>query len=206
MDLNPFTNRLYVSNTNSSFISIIDYINLGRIVNTKSNTIDLDTINCYNGQTTGIAVDTFANKVYVGCNYLDPATNRLLSKIIVIDGITNQFITEIPTLLNPEEIRVNPYNHKIVVTHAYSNQITIIDGGKRNKINNTISLGDYSRINYVDTDLKNNIAYISRTWSDSVVPLNISSGKLLGGINFNITSSNTTKIECSTNKNKSFNQ
>lgn len=204
IDVNPFTNKLYVSNTNSSYISIIDYINLGRIVNTKSNTIDLDTINCHNGQTSGIAVDTFANKVYVACTYLDPAANnRLSSKIIVIDGITNQFIAEIPISLNPEEIRVNPYNHKIIVTHANSNQVTIIDGGKSNKINDTISLTDYSRINFLDIDPKNNIAYISRTWSDNVVPLNISSGKLLGGINFNITSSNTTKIECSTNQNKS---
>ncbi|MGE5633733.1 MAG: hypothetical protein ACM3VV_00735 [Deltaproteobacteria bacterium] len=33
-----------------------------------------------------------------------------------------------------------------------------------------------------------NIVYIVRTWSDNVVPLNISSGKLLGGIIFNIAS------------------
>ena len=112
----------------------------------------------------GVSVDVDINRIYVSC--IDQ------SSILVIDGLTNKIIKSIPVPPYPGEIGVNPYTHAVIVAHSLSNLITIINGTK-DEVTSIIPTMDYSILNYVSIDPKQNIAYIVRTYSNNILPLNL---------------------------------
>ena len=100
--VNPNTNMIYVSNTQSGTISVID-----GTTNTVVSTINLLTTPY------GIAVNPTSNMIYVSENTAGQPNPK--SAIQVIDGSTNQIIATITPQLYPYDLRVNPTTNKIYV-------------------------------------------------------------------------------------------
>ena len=107
--VNPVTNRVYVSTTNDSSVTVLDG---------ATNTI----IAKVSGITypRGVAVNTVGNKVYVVSQYWNTVT--------VIDGATNQITKTIPVGTYPWAIVYNPTLNRLYVGNRTSNNISVIDG------------------------------------------------------------------------------
>lgn len=184
--VNPFIDKLYVTSkyngSDTGFLSIIDYLYLQNELKSNVTTAPLG---CTPG---GISVNVNTNKVYVTC--------LLQNSIIVIDGITNQILGRIFTNQFPQAIEINPDTHQIIIAHIRSNLVTVLDEENGTIFETTIPMDDYSNLNYISIDPRHNIAYVVRSYSNSIVPFNMSNGNLLSGVSFDITNSNSSDIEC----------
>ncbi len=196
IDINPFTNVLYVTANETALYTIKYTSYLSHNFDAKVSMINLSSYCSI--PVVGVAVNHDTNKVYAGCTYVDPNNGTMFGKIVVMDGITNNVDREIKTLAFPEAIDIDPKTHNIIVTHFRSNNISIIDGQKYNST--VIPLSESSIVNYISIDPSNSVAYVIRSYSNSIAPINMSSGSmnLLAGVNFYISSENASKIFCGT--------
>lgn len=104
-----FANRIYVANSSSNNVSVLD----GK-TNTLITTITTGT------DPKGVGVNPSTNRVYV--------TNRGSNNVSVIDGISNTVIATVMVGASPEGVRVDPNTNRIYVTNKGSNNISVING------------------------------------------------------------------------------
>ncbi|MCB8818126.1 YncE family protein [Desulfosporosinus shakirovi] len=102
-------NRVYVLNSSSNNVSVIDGISNTCIGNVIMGSGPL-----------GIGVNPATNKIYVA--------NFGSNNISVIDGNSNAVITTISVGSNPVGLGVNPITNKIYVTNWGSHSVSVIDG------------------------------------------------------------------------------
>ena len=197
LDINPYTDTLYVASNNTA-IDVIKYTSLlSWKFDPKRHSIDLS--NYCNEAPSTLTVDHNMNKVYVGCNYINiPFNLTFAGQLLVIDGITNKIerITKIPPF--PNEMDVDPLSHNLIFTNHRSNNITIIDTEKYNST--IIPLTESELVSYISIDPITSIAYVIRSYSNSIAAINMSSGsfELLAGVNFYVPNNQTNRIFCGT--------
>jgi YVTN family beta-propeller protein len=146
--VNPVTNKIYVANTGSSTVTVIDgatgnptFLGVGEgpvavAINTATNKIyvadsggvEVDVINGATNAITpvvvgyspkSIAVNPVTNKIYV--------PNAEGNNLTVIDGATNA-VSTIATGTTPRAVAVNQVTNQIYVANYSSNNVTVIDG------------------------------------------------------------------------------
>src|ERR671923_158532 len=128
--VNPNTNTIYVAESDSNRVSVIEG---------KANSV-LGKVSV-NGSPTSIAVNPNTNTIYV--------TDTLSSKISVIDGTTingtttNSVMGSIDVGSRPTSIAVNPNTNTIYVASYNSSTINVIDG-RTNSVMGSIDVGGSS--------------------------------------------------------------
>jgi len=114
--VNSFTGNIYVANVSSGTISILQRRSLIA-------TLPVDTLPYV------VAVNSHTNRIYAaGCNFRTGGP----SMVVVIDGHTNQVITNIELNqfcgLGTQGIDVNPFTNRVYVSDYDDNQEVVIDG------------------------------------------------------------------------------
>jgi YVTN family beta-propeller protein len=193
MALNPLNGKIYVANTHSDSVSVID-----PSTNTVIDTIELTD----NSRPFGININAMTGIVYTA--------NIIGEDITLIDGLTNQLIKSIPVggssfdiaiktansghdiayvsrpssdsvsivdVTNNEVIKVvsvghqptgiayNPNNDDIYVTNQGSGNVHVIDA-TTNTVDKVIEVGLHPRGLFVD--VSKNLIYVANTDSDSI--------------------------------------
>jgi YVTN family beta-propeller protein len=105
--VNPVTNKIYVANTGSNTVTVIDG------ATQFTTTVDVGS----NPQF--VALNPATNRVYV--------TNQGSNNVTVIDGETNA-TGAVGVGISPTVMAVNPVTNKVYVTNDHSNDVTVIDG------------------------------------------------------------------------------
>jgi YVTN family beta-propeller protein len=118
---NNITGKIYVTNTFSNNVSVID-----ALTQKVEDTIAVQTTPA------GIDVNPKTNKIYVA--------NVYSNTVSVIDGKTNTVEKNITVGLYPYIVDVNPNTNKIYVTNTLSNTVSVIDG-KTNTVEKNITVG-----------------------------------------------------------------
>ncbi len=113
LDVNPATNRVYVSNVLSSSVSVIDGSN-----NTVIATGFLG--KTFEETPVGVGVDPTTNTIYVA--NASPAT------VSVINGTTNTVIATVQVRGVPFGVGVNPRTNLIYVTEVNADSVAVISG------------------------------------------------------------------------------
>jgi|SRR5579859_1244486 len=105
--VNPLTNKIYVANSGSSNVTVID--------GTTNATATVPV-----GATpSAVAVNPVTNRIYVA--------NRNSSNVTVVDGATNTTVT-VTVGSVPDAIAVNPVTDQIYVANSHAANVTVIDG------------------------------------------------------------------------------
>jgi len=143
MAVNPVTNKIYVVNSESNTVTVIDgATNSTATVSTGS-------------QPHAVAVNPVTNKIYVA--NLDSAD------VTVIDGVTNA-TTTIITGVHPEAVAVNPVTNQIYVANTGSNNVTVINGATNSTSTVTVRTRPYA----VAVNPVSNKIYVANFGSNSV--------------------------------------
>jgi YVTN family beta-propeller protein len=124
--VNPITNTVYVANSDSKTISVID-----GITNKLVSSIPVE------NTPVKMAVNPNTNKIYVV--YCDPqggSAHADCSSISVIDGKTNKIVSRIAEDVKANDIAVNPDTNKIYVAEDFSNTVYSIDGNTNRVVSN----------------------------------------------------------------------
>jgi YVTN family beta-propeller protein len=150
--VNPNTNTIYVAESDSNAVSIIEG---------KTNSI-VEKVPV-NGSPTSIAVNPTSNTIYV--------TNTLSSRIFVINGTTingtttNSVMGSIAVGSRPTSIAVNPTSNTIYVTNTLSNTVSVING-TTNSVVGSIAVG--SRPTSIAVNPTTNTIYVTNYDSSTV--------------------------------------
>ncbi len=120
--VNPETNKIYVGNTGSGNVTVID----GATNSTSTVTVGTRPL--------AVAVNPVTNKIYV--------TNYGSANVTVIDGATNSTAT-VAVGSGPQAVAVNPVTNKIYVANFNSNTVTVIDGATNSTA--TVAVGSVPR-------------------------------------------------------------
>ena len=106
--VNPATNKIYVPNSGSGDVTVIDGLNGNATTQVSA------------GQGPfAVAVNTTSNKAYV--------TNSTANSVTVIDGITDT-TSNVTVGTTPEGLAINEVTNTIVVANEGSNNVTVING------------------------------------------------------------------------------
>ena len=149
--VNPSTNRIYIANSCSNNVSVIDGIS-----NTVIATIDVGDSQM-DENSKGLCVNPDTNMIYVA--------NSANGNINVIDGSTDEIVDTI-SVPNSNKIAVNPITNLVYVTSFRNNTISVIDGSV-NEVIGTVNVGRASgriKINTVT-----NRIYVSNSRNISVI-------------------------------------
>ena len=148
--INPTTNKIYVANTGSDSVSVID----GKTKNVTS------VIEVKGKQPIGIAVNPTTNKIYVANTGSDSVS------VIKDDGSNLHNITNLKVGIKPNAIAVNPTTNKIYVANTGSDSVSVIkDDGSNIAIRNVLVGKNLS--NLVINPTTNKI-YVANTNANSV--------------------------------------
>jgi YVTN family beta-propeller protein len=118
LDVNPFTNTIYVSSNGSNNVSVID-----------GATNAISTVAAGTGPL-GLAVNSVTNKIYVA--------NSSSNNVTVVDGASLTTAT-VAAGTKPVLVAVNPVTNQIYVLNATSNNVTVIDGASNTT--STVAVG-----------------------------------------------------------------
>jgi YVTN family beta-propeller protein len=164
VDVNPLTNRIYVANSGSNTVSIIDYF-----VNSSSNFIKTNqSINIPVGENpTHVAVNPLTNMIYVSSK----------DGLSVINGSSNRVTKTISLPDKPGSLAIDKQNNRIWVSSVITPRLYIIEGKTYGKSNVSLSTIP-SRISI---DQKHNIAYVGSSNSDKFYIINTTSTNFLVG-------------------------
>jgi YVTN family beta-propeller protein len=139
ISVNPLDSIVYVANSGSNTVSVIDG---------KTNTV-----------TANIPVGTYPNDLYV-----NPSTNTVYvanrddNTVSVIDGKTNTVTANIPVGERPWAVSVNPSTNMAYVANFYGDTVSVIDG-KTNTVTANITVGKSP--SDLSVNPSTNIAYVS---------------------------------------------
>lgn len=184
LDINTLTKKIYVANTVSGTISVIDYFVDGGGT-FRNNTITEIPVG---GIPSDVAVDPTTNTIYVTVT-----RNAYPNYISVIDGSSNNVIQNLTVGFNPESIDINPYNKLMIVTHRVTNNLTFIDA-QNNSIIESVNLN--TRPRHIAMNPESNIAYISNDLANKVYLINQTTKKFIVGISFKVNSTDAGYIKC----------
>jgi YVTN family beta-propeller protein len=168
--VNPNTNKVYVANSLSSTVSVIN----GNVNTTQPNKSELDTTGIpIGGSPSAIAVNPNTNKVYVA--------NSASDTVSVIDGSKDKVAGNI--LLNgvPFALAVNPNTNKVYVAIVGNNTVSVIDGSK-DKVVGNITVGDGPSGEAIAIDASSNRLYVASSSSDTVSIIDLSKDKVVGTV------------------------
>jgi YVTN family beta-propeller protein len=146
ISVNPSTNTVYVANSGSNTVSVIDG---------KTNNV-----------TTNIPVGTYPNDLSV-----NPSTNTIYvanrddNTISVIDGKTNNVTANITVGERPWAVSVNPSTNMAYVANFYGDTVSVIDG-KTNNVTANITVGKSP--SDLSINPSTNIAYVSNYDNNTV--------------------------------------
>ncbi len=148
--INPVTDKIYVANTVSNDVTVIDGSNFSTV-----------TVAAPNGPTApqSVAVNPVTNKIYVA------SVNG--NFVTVIDGATNS-TTAVTTGTYARCVAVNTVTNKIYVTNYGDNTTSVIDGATLSTTTIPVGIGPEGVV--VDT-VRNKI-YVSNVFGNSVTVIN----------------------------------
>jgi len=199
--VNPVTNKIYVANSGSSNVTVIDG---------ASNSVS--TVTTGSGPL-AVAVNPVTNKIYVATN----------SNVTVIDGATNT-TTTVSAGSTPYALAVNPVTNKIYVANLDSNNVTVIDGATNSTTTVTdpnanapyaVAVNPVTNRIYVANKSSNNVTAIDGATNNvTTVTDSSASGPVAVGVNpvtnkiyvANNDSNNVTVIDGATNNTITFSE
>jgi YVTN family beta-propeller protein len=120
LDINPVTNKVYVANTNSNSVTVIDGATNSAVTVPAG------------WAPQAVAVDSAINKIYVA--------NSNSNTVTVIDG-TNNATSTVGVGSEPMAIAANPVTNKIYVSNYHGTSVTVIDGATNSTL--TVAVGTY---------------------------------------------------------------
>jgi YVTN family beta-propeller protein len=148
--VNPVTNHVYVSDGDNSRVYVIDggsNTQIGQFsvpspagvaVNPKTNRVYVASSGfpgaffvfdgSNNTQIARIPMDSSTEQVATNFRLNRAYSTVDANELAVVDGATNQLVTNVPTGAFPHSVDVNLLNDKIYVANANSASVTIIDG------------------------------------------------------------------------------
>ncbi|HZR29626.1 MAG TPA: Ig-like domain repeat protein, partial [Terriglobales bacterium] len=168
--VNPVTNKIYVTNSGSGTMTVIDgATNAATTIGTG-------------GFPAAVAVNPATNRIYVA----HPGNNN----VAVIEGTTNAIVTMVNTGTQPTAIAINPVTNKIYVANFASNNVTVIDGATN--MTRTVNAGSSPRA--IAVNPVTNRIYVSNAASNNVTVMDenanststVSAGTFPAGIAVNI--------------------
>ena len=145
--VNPSTGRVYVANTWSNNVSVVDPDS-----NSVVATVAVGT------QPQGIAVNPASNRVYV--------TNTWANSVSVLDGASNLVIATVPVGENPDGVAVNPNTNRVYVANFADGTVSVIDGVTNQPAGPPVPVGVEPR--GVAVDPAANRVYVANAGSDNV--------------------------------------
>ena len=127
--MNPATNRVYVANTGSGNVTVIDgATNRVVLMPLQLDPAGVDVVPTSNFvldaipvelDPAGVAVHPETRRVYVA--------NRRSASVSVIDGTANRVIARIPVELDPAGVAVHPETRRVYVANRRSGSVSVID-------------------------------------------------------------------------------
>ena len=158
--LKPNANKIYVTNSESGTVSVID-----AATNTVVATIPVGTVPF------DIALNPDTNLVYV--------VNRDSDSISVIDGDTNTVVATIPVGDSPIAIAINPNTNTLYLLNEFLDKISVINGST-NTVVSTIDVGTGPV--ELGVNLSTNTIYVANQDSDTVSVINGSTNTVVDTI------------------------
>ncbi len=123
LDLNPATNKIYVTGYNGGNVTVIN-----GLTNAVIKTLPTG------GTPSSIAVNVVTNKIYVA--------NFNGNNVTIIDGSTDTVLKTVSGLGNqPDSVVANPVTNKIYVASRINGTVSVIDGSN-DTVKTTFSVGD----------------------------------------------------------------
>jgi YVTN family beta-propeller protein len=160
--VNPTASWIYVTNLDSGSVSIIDGIS-----NTVEKTMSLDGREGGAGRgglPYGVAVNALTNRIYV--------TDIGSNSVHVIDGRTNELISNVSVGMKPVSIAVDVRSNTLYVANFDSDDISVIDGATNQLVRN-IPVGGDKPAGITFNPISNKV-YVSNIGSETVSVLNVS--------------------------------
>jgi YVTN family beta-propeller protein len=181
--VNQIINRLYVVNSDSDRVDVIDYFSMKKGGSFKPSVI------------ANITVGSFPDAVYLNSDVnMLYVSNRHSNTISVINGTTNKVVgPPIGVGSAPYYLDGNPTTNKIYVANYGSNTVSVIDG-TTNKVVANITVGYLPYDLHVD--LSYNIIYVTNLGSNTVSEINGTTNKILVGITFSLEPKDGGYIQC----------
>jgi len=163
--VNQNTHLVYVANTGSNTVSVIDGLPSSPTNNTVISTITV-------GSTPiGIDLDKTNNIIYTA--------NQGSNTVSVINGSTNSVITNIPVGIAPSGVSVNPNTKLVYVANTFSGTISVINGST-NTVTNTIPAA--TGITRIAINPNLNKIYATNFFSTTVLVINSSTNHNVANI------------------------
>lgn len=150
LDVNPYTNEIYVTNLGSNSVSVIDGY--------SHSVVDIAVQN----QPSGLSVNTSTNMVYVA--------NQGSNSVSVIDGSSKTVVKTIPVGSRPDDTAVNKNTNLIYVSNAGSDNVDVIDGSTNTVIPITIMVGNEPT--GIKVNSKTNMVYVTNQLDNTVSVIN----------------------------------
>jgi len=124
--VNPNTNKAYVSNLFSDYVSVLELVSGEKTLHTEIKQIVVDSPG-------HAVVNPDTNLIYVSSGATDT--------VVVIDGTTDTIVDFITVGDNPNGISVNTNTNRLYVANRGTDTISVIDGST-NSVIDTIDVGD----------------------------------------------------------------
>jgi len=148
---NPNNNHVYVANTFSDTVSVIDTLRNNNIISNIA-------VGHFPGNSSsGIAYNSNNDNIHVA--------NIGSDSVSEIDGSTNAVTSTIKQLFNPAGIAYDPVNGYVYVANKESNTVSVIDTLGNNRVIATIPVGTSPSAIIFDSD--NGHVYVANTGSDN---------------------------------------
>ncbi|MFL6363838.1 MAG: beta-propeller fold lactonase family protein [Nitrososphaeraceae archaeon] len=148
---NPNNNHVYVANTFSDTVSVIDTLRNNNIISNIA-------VGHFPGNSSsGIAYNSNNDNIHVA--------NIGSDSVSEIDGSTNAVTSTIKQPFNPAGIAYDPVNGYVYVANKESNTVSVIDTLGNNKVIATIPVGTSPSAIIFDSD--NGHVYVANTGSDN---------------------------------------
>jgi YVTN family beta-propeller protein len=202
--VNPTTNTIYVAESGSNTVSIIEGKTdneVGKVsvkgapsslaVNPTTNTIyvasyDSNITSVIDGKTNRVVKNITMDGSSPTSVAVNPTTNTiyvansLSNTISVIDGTTNSVMPSIDVGSRPTSVAVNPTTNTIYVANSLSNTISVIDGTTTNSEPRSIDVG--SRPTSVAVNPTTNTIYVASYDSSAVFVINGTTNNEVGKV------------------------
>jgi YVTN family beta-propeller protein len=167
IDVNSYTNTIYVANLGDNTVSVID----GN-TNTKI------------GKDIPVGKLPFGISVYVVTNTIYVA-NSYGNTVSLIDGTNNTKIgKDIPVGKSPNGIGVNSNTNTIYVANNYDNTVSVIDGTNNTNIGKDIPVGKLPL--GIGVNSNTNTIYVANNYDNTVSVIDGKANKVVAKVMFNI--------------------
>jgi YVTN family beta-propeller protein len=198
--LNPDTNMVYVTNSKSNTVSVIngslnavyDTIGVGDLpvgiaINPKTNMLYVvdsgsGTVSIIDGSTNTISDRLAIESTPYGVA-VNPALNMVyfidptVPAVDFVDGYTNKIVNTVNVNGNPQRIAVDPATNMIYVTNSKSDAITVIDGSTKT-VSDTIHAGNGTMPLAIAVNSATNMIYLTNSKSDAITVIDGSTKKV----------------------------